>query len=144
MTQVTIVGNVARDPELRFGAGSGNGFAKFSVAVNRSKKKGDDWEELTSFFDVVCFGEQAENVAANITKGTRVVVFGKLDIEDWETKDGKKGRSAVITADEIAASLRYAEVQITKTERKDNNLNVNSYAPRVSAKPQPAYNDEPF
>jgi single-strand DNA-binding protein len=143
MTIVTIVGNVARDPELRFGSNGGNAFAKFSVAVNRRKKKGDDYEELTSFFDVLCFGEQAENVASCITKGTRVVVTGQLDIEDWETKDGKKGRTVQITADEVAPSLRYATANIEKNARNDAPRFQPSQE-RRTARPQPEYDMEPF
>lgn len=139
MTTVSIVGNVTRDPELRFGNHGGTAFARFTVAVNRRKKKGNDFEDITSYFEVLCFKEQAEHVAECIAKGTRVVVMGTLDIDEWESKDGKKGKTATITADEVAASLRFNRVDVharaTQTDAK-----------RVSSKiaAQPDYSEEPF
>jgi len=113
MATVSVVGNVVRDPELRFGTNGGTAYAKFSIAVNRKKKRGDDWEEITSFFDVVCFGDMAENVASSLTKGTRVLVTGHLDVTNWE-KDDKKGTAVQITADDIGPSLKFATTSISR------------------------------
>ena len=74
---VTLVGNVTRDPELRF-ISSGQANCSFGLAVNRrwQNRQTQEWEEATSFFNIVCWREMAENVAESITKGARVVVTG--------------------------------------------------------------------
>jgi single-strand DNA-binding protein len=113
---VSIIGNVTRDPELRY-SGSGMAWTTFSVAVNHRKKKGDEYEELTSFYDVVCFGDMAENAAESLSKGTRVLVAGSLDMETYVAKDGTEKLSPRITAEEIAASLRFATVVATKVAK---------------------------
>ena len=84
---VTIVGTLTRDPELRF-TPSGQGVASFGVAVNRrwQNKQTNEWEEAVSFFDVVAWGTLGENVAECLTKGTRVIVDGRLDQRSWETE----------------------------------------------------------
>ena len=71
---VSVTGNVTRDPELRFTQG-GMAVASFGLAWNKRKQDG---EEEVSFFDVTCFRSLAENVAESITKGTRVVITGTL------------------------------------------------------------------
>lgn len=116
---VSIVGNLTRDPELRFTA-SGQATANFGVAVNRrwQNRQSQEWEEATSFFDVVCWAQLAENAAQSLGRGSRVVVSGRLDQRSWETPDGDKRSKVEITADEVAPSLRWATVQITKNERR--------------------------
>jgi single-strand DNA-binding protein len=116
---VSIDGNITRDPELRF-TPSGQATATFGVAVNRSwmNRQTQEWEEATSFFDVVCWGQLAENAAESLTRGARVVVTGRLDQRSWETQEGDKRSKIEIRADEIAPSLRWATVKITKNERR--------------------------
>ena len=86
---VTLVGNVTRDPELRYTTG-GRGVASFGMAVNRRYQVNGEWQEQTSFFNVVAWGTLGENAAACVTKGTRLVVFGRLEQRSWETQDGEK------------------------------------------------------
>jgi single-strand DNA-binding protein len=116
---VSIVGNITRDPELRF-TPSGQATASFGVAVNRrwQNRQTQEWEEATSFFDVVSWGQLAENAAESLSRGARVVVTGRLDQRSWETQEGDKRSKIEITADEIAPSLRWATVKITKNERR--------------------------
>jgi single-strand DNA-binding protein len=116
---VTIVGNLTRDPELRF-TPSGQATTTFGVAVNRrwQNRQTQDWEEQTSYFDVVCWAQMAENAAQSLTRGARVVVSGRLDQRSWETQDGDRRSKIEITADEVAPSLRWATVTITKNERR--------------------------
>jgi single-strand DNA-binding protein len=111
---VTVVGNVTRDPELRFTQG-GMAVANFGLAWNKRRKDG---EEETSFFDVACFQQLAENVAESITKGTRVVIYGTLQQRSWENQDGDRRSKVEIVADEVAPSLRWAAAQITRNEFK--------------------------
>ena len=116
---VTIVGNATREPELRFTA-SGQAVATFGVAVNRRwQNRNNEWEESTSFFDVTCWAQLAENVAESVPKGGRVVVTGRLDQRSWETQEGDKRSKGEIVADDVAPSLRWATAQITKNERRD-------------------------
>ena len=73
---VTIVGNITRDPELRFPAG-GKGIASFGLAVNRRWQQNGEWQEKVSFFNVTAWDTLGENIAASLTKGTRVIVTGR-------------------------------------------------------------------
>jgi single-strand DNA-binding protein len=116
---VSIVGNLTRDPELRF-TPSGQATANFGVAVNRrwQNRQSNEWEESTSFFDVVCWGQLAENAAQSLTKGTRILVSGRLDQRSWETQEHERRSKIEITADEVAPSLRWATASITKNERR--------------------------
>ena len=111
---VSVTGNVTRDPELRFTQG-GMAVASFGLAWNKRKQDG---EEEVSFFDVTCFRSLAENVAESITKGTRVVVAGTLSQRCGENQDVDKRSIVVTVADEVAPSLRWASADIRRNEFK--------------------------
>lgn len=117
---VTLVGNVTRDPELRY-TPSGQAVATFGLAVNRrwQNRQTNDWEEQTSFFDVKCWAQMAENVGESVQKGSRVVVNGRLEQRSWETDDGGKRSKVEVVADEIGPSLRWATATVTKNERRE-------------------------
>ena len=106
---VDLIGNVTRDPELRF-TPSGQAVATFGLAVNRrwQNRQTQAWEESTSFFDVVCWAQLAENVAESVSKGTRLIVTGRLDQRSWETDNGDKRSKVEVIADEVGPSLRWA------------------------------------
>jgi single-strand DNA-binding protein len=116
---VTIVGNITRDPELRYTA-SGQSTVNFGVAVNRrwQNRQTNEWEERVSFFNVVCWRELADNVAESLGKGARVVVTGRLEQRSWETENGDKRSVVEVVADEVGPSLRWASAQVTKNERR--------------------------
>src|SRR5438445_1121864 len=116
---VTVVGNVTRDPEIRYTA-NGAAKASFSVAVSRrwQNRQTTEWEEQTSFFNVVCWREMAENVAESIGKGARVVVTGRLEQRSWETDNGEKRSVVEIIADEVGPSLRWATAHVQKNDRR--------------------------
>jgi|TARA_B110001454_G_scaffold28669_1_gene28062 single-strand DNA-binding protein len=109
---VTVVGNVTKDPELRFTPG-GAPVANFGLAWNRKDQNG---EEVVSFFDITCWRSLAENVAESITKGQRVIVYGRLDQRSWENQEGERRSKVEIVADEVAPSLLWATAEITRTE----------------------------
>ncbi len=115
---VTVAGNITRDPELRF-TPSGQAMATFGLAVNRrwQNRQTSEWEEQTSFFDVKCWAQMAENVSESLGRGTRVVVSGRLEQRSWETDQGDKRSKVEVVADEIAPSLRWATTQVTRNER---------------------------
>jgi single-strand DNA-binding protein len=113
---VTIVGNLTREPELRF-TQSGQALATLGVAVSRRYQVNGDWQEKTSFFNVTAWGTLAENAASTLTKGTRVLVTGRLEQRSWETDSGEKRSVYEINADELGPSLRWATCTVERTER---------------------------
>ena len=118
--QVVIVGNLTRDPELRY-TPNGAALVKFGVAVSRRVK--DDatgqWKDAeTSFFDVTAWRSLAENVAETLTQGSRVVVVGRLRTNSWETPEGERRSKVEIEAEEIGPSLKWATAKIEKTSRQ--------------------------
>jgi single-strand DNA-binding protein len=106
--QLTFAGNLADAPELRF-TPNGKATARMRVAVNeRRRDNTGEWVDgQTSWHTVIAWGKLAENAAATLTKGTRVLVHGRLSARDWATEAGEKRTSWEITADEIGASLRH-------------------------------------
>ena len=116
---ITISGNITRDPEMRY-TPSGISKVTFGVAVNRSwrNQQSQEWEEQTSFFNVVCWREMAENVSESLGKGSRVVVTGRLEQRSWETENGEKRSVVEIVADEVGPSLRWATAEVKKNDRR--------------------------
>jgi len=142
---VTLIGNLTRDPELRFTTG-GRGVASFGLAVNRRYQQNGEWQEQTSFFNVVCWGDLGENAATSLSKGSRAIVTGRLEQRSWETQDGEKRSVVEVIAEEVGPSLRWATAQIERTERSggDGGLS-NAPAGGGARQPDPVYGDEePF
>ena len=147
---VTIVGNLTRDPELRFTAG-GKGVASFGVAVGRRYQQNGEWQEKTSFFNVTAWDTLGENVAASLTKGTRVLVTGRLEQREYETKEGEKRNVVEIVADEIGPSLRWARAEVERIARDGGGNSGGGTSSGGGAStsgsraPDPVYGDEePF
>jgi single-strand DNA-binding protein len=151
---ITIVGNITRDPELRF-TPSGQANARLGVAVNRrwQDRGSGEWNEATSFFDVICWRELAENVSESLKRGTRVIVTGRLEQRTWE-QEGNKRSVVEIIADEVAPSLRWATAKVEKTERRSGGdqggggggSGYGRSAPAGDQQPPPYddFGDEPF
>lgn len=145
---ITLVGNVTRDPELRF-TPNGQATATFGLAVNRrwQNRQTSEWEEATSFFDVVCWRELAENAAESLGRGSRVMVSGRLEQRSWETQDGEKRSKVEVIADDLGPSLRFATAQVQKNERRtaSNNepVSVGASAPATDGGSYSA-DEEPF
>jgi len=87
--RVILLGNLTRDPELRY-TPNGSAVASFSIAVNRRYKVDNEKREETSFFDIVFFGKPAEIIAEYMKKGRPLLVEGRLQQRRWETDDGQK------------------------------------------------------
>jgi single-strand DNA-binding protein len=115
----TLSGNLTRDPEIRY-TRDGQANATFGMAFNRrwQPRGSDEWEEATSFFDVICWRDLAENVALSLVKGSRVIVTGRLEQHSWETENGERRSRVEITAEEVGPSLRFATAEISRTERR--------------------------
>lgn len=108
MTQITIIGNITAAPELRFTQG-GKAVANVTVAVNR--KKGDEQE--TDFYRVTVWEQMAEH-AAQLEKGTRVIVVGRLASKQYENREGVKQTGWEVTADAFGPDLRFQTAQVSR------------------------------
>ncbi len=139
---VTVVGNVTRDPELKY-LNSGAGLCSLGIAVNRRYQTNGEWQEETSFFDVTCWRDLADNVAESVAKGDRIIVSGRLEQRSWETQEGEKRSKVEIVADEVGPSLRWATAQVNKIRREGASTSAPA---RSSQRSAPAYDDaeEPF
>jgi single-strand DNA-binding protein len=115
----TITGNLTREPEIRY-TREGQATAQLGVAVNRrwQDRTTQEWQESTSFFDVICWRDLAENVALSMTKGMRVIVTGRLEHRTWETEDGEHRSKVEITAEEVGPSLRFATADVQRVDRR--------------------------
>jgi single-strand DNA-binding protein len=95
-----VTGNVTRDPELRF-TPSGQAVCSFGIATNRSIKKGDQWEDVATFHNIVQWGKAAEYTASVLKKGMKVSVSGRIDNRSYDAKDGTKKYISEIVADTV-------------------------------------------
>jgi single-strand DNA-binding protein len=121
-TQITVVGNLTGDPELRF-TPSGSAVANFTIASTPRTfdKTTNDWKDgETLFLRASVWREAAENVAESLTKGTRVVAQGRLKSRSYDTKEGEKRTVMELEVDEIGPSLTYASAKVTRTQRGGN------------------------
>ena len=118
INSVVIVGRLTRDAKLRY-LNSGTAVASISIAVNRSKKDGDQWISEANFFDVSYFGKGAEGIKPYLTKGTQIAVQGSLRQDRWE-KDGQKFSRVNILADSI-------ELLGSRSSSSQNNGNSDSF-----------------
>ena len=100
LNHITIMGRLTRDPELRR-TGSGIAVASFTVAVDRDFGSRDGGERETDFIDCVAWRQTGEFVSKYFTKGSMIVVSGRLQIRNWTDKEGNKRRSAEVVADNV-------------------------------------------
>ena len=118
-TTLTVIGNLTDDPELRF-TPSGAAVANFTVAstprtFNRQTNAWDDGETL--FLRCSIWRQAAENVAESLTRGTRVIVSGRLKARSWETPQGEKRTVMELDVDEVGPSLTWATAKVTRASR---------------------------
>ncbi|HZD66098.1 MAG TPA: single-stranded DNA-binding protein [Acidimicrobiales bacterium] len=145
---VTLVGNITRDPELRF-TSSGQATTTFGLAVNRrwQNRQTQEWEEATSFFDIVCWRDMAENASESLSKGSRVIVTGRLEQRSWETGEGERRSKIEVVADEIGPSLRWATAEVRKNDRRgpgDDGGSGGTSRPAGVGGAGGGYDEEPF
>jgi single-strand DNA-binding protein len=132
-TFVSLIGNLTDDPELRF-TPNGAAVANFRLAVTPRVREGDTWKDgETSFFRINVWRDLAENAKESLSKGTRVVVLGRLKARSWETPEGERRSVVEVEAEEVAPSLRWATAKVERTSRKAGN----------SAGKGGQFNDEP-
>jgi single-strand DNA-binding protein len=115
-----IVGNLTRDPELRYSA-NGTAWAGCGLAVNPRVRRGDgSFEELPAeFFELVCFADTAEHLTASASKGTRVIAVGRVETETWTGRDGTERTTRKLIADEIGVPLRFANLTVQRASRSN-------------------------
>lgn len=120
-TIMTVVGNITADPELRF-TPSGAAVATFTVASTPRKYNAQtsQWEDGNALF-LRCniWRQAAENVAESLTRGSRVIVSGRLQQRSFETKEGEKRTVIELEVDEVGPSLKYATAKVNKASRGD-------------------------
>ena len=138
---ITFIGNLTDDPDLRFTQG-GAPVASFRVASNRrfTDRSGNQQEE-TTFLNVNCWRDLAENAAESLSKGDRVVVIGRVRVRSYENRVGRTVWSTEIEADEIAPSLRWARASVQRTSGPSAGASANTGS---SAPPPPSDEDVPF
>jgi len=118
-TVMTVIGNLTGDPELRF-TPSGAAVANFTVASTPRTfdRQSNEWKDGdTLFMRCSIWREAAESVAESLTKGTRVIVTGRLIQRSYETREGEKRTVVELQVDEVGPSLRYATAKVTRTQR---------------------------
>ncbi|MGH9168048.1 MAG: single-stranded DNA-binding protein [Acidimicrobiia bacterium] len=114
---LTLVGNLVDDPELRF-TPSGVAMARIRLAVNRRwRDQQGEWQEDTSFFTGTCWRELAEHASESLQKGDRIIVTGRLEQRSWETQEGERRSVVEVSIEEVGPSLRWATASVTKTPR---------------------------
>ncbi len=118
---ITVVGNLTADPELRF-TPSGQAVANFTVASTSRflDKQSNEWKDGdTIFLRCSVWRQYAENVAESLTKGTRVIVTGRLKVRQYETREGGKGTSVECDVDEVGPALKNATAKVNRIARSD-------------------------
>ena len=140
---ITLVGNLTRDPELRFTA-NGRAVASFGIAVGRRYQVNGEWQEQTSYFNVTAWGDLGENAAASLSKGTRIVVTGRLEQREYTTREGDKRTAIDVIADELGPSLRWATAQVERTARKDGGAKKTGGGTNPGNDAPPFEGEEPF
>jgi single-strand DNA-binding protein len=118
---ITVVGNLTADPELRF-TPSGQAVANFTVASTSRfmDRQTNEWKDGdTVFIRCSVWRQYAENVAESLTKGTRVIVTGRLKVRQYETREGGKGTSVECDVDEVGPALKNATAKVNRIARSD-------------------------
>ncbi|MFP4554782.1 MAG: single-stranded DNA-binding protein [Actinomycetota bacterium] len=113
---MTVVGNLCSDPELRE-TPKGVPVADLRIAENRNYQDSSGrWHQTSSFYSVVVWRRVAEHAAASLHRGDRVVAVGRMRQDEWTTETGQTRRRYVVDADELAASIRFVTVAVTRAD----------------------------
>ena len=133
LNHIVIMGRLTRDPELRR-TGSGIAVASFTVAVDRDFGGRDGGERETDFIDCVAWRQTGEFVSKYFTKGSMIVVSGRLQIRNWNDKEGNKRRSAEVVADNV-----YFGESKRSSESNASSYGGNTYGGNAYNAPAPSY-----
>ena len=140
---ITLVGNLPRDPEIRFTA-TGRAVASFSMGVGRRYQVNGEWQEQTSWFNVTAWGQLGENAAATLVKGSRVVVTGRLEQREYTSREGEKRTAIDVVADDIGPSLRWATATVVRTPKQEGQGGGAANNPPANSGTNPGNEATPF
>jgi single-strand DNA-binding protein len=134
--EITIVGSLGRDPELRFTPG-GKAVASFSVAVSsRKKSQSGGWEDDgTTWYRCTAWDQMAENVTESLVQGSRVIVQGRLRMREFDLKDGGKGKSLEMQVSAVGPELRWATAKVVRLQREASDQSAGAWAGSDDAPP---------
>ena len=140
LNHIVLMGRLTRDPELRR-TGTGIAVASFSIAVDRDFGSKETGEKETDFIDIVAWRNTAEFVSKYFTKGRMAVVSGRLQIRNWNDKDGNKRRSAEVVADNVYFGDSKRDSESGGSYASGSSYGGNNYAAgsRYSAPAAPSY-----
>lgn len=131
INHLTIIGNLVKDAELKY-TNTGTPITALTIAVNRSVKKGDQWTEEASFFDVSLWGKRGESLNQYLIKGTKIAVSGSLKQDRWE-QDGQKRSRVIIQAENIQLlGGNKQDTQQSKPNYQNNNIGNNNSKPQYN------------
>ncbi|HUA13199.1 MAG TPA: single-stranded DNA-binding protein [Candidatus Sulfotelmatobacter sp.] len=134
LNQVTLMGNLTRDPELRQ-TPNGQSVTSFSLALNRSyKDSSGEWQEITDYVDIVCWGPLAERVSQYLSKGRRCLVQGRLQSRSWEQDGQKRSKVEVLANDVTFLDGRNQENEAGATEPDSAAKEKKTTKPKASKK----------
>jgi single-strand DNA-binding protein len=149
---VTIIGNLTRDPEIRFST-QGIAVVSFGIAVNKRyfDQTEQEWKEKDpSFFNCTAWRDFGENIATSGKKGQRWIIVGELQQRSWETDEGEKRNAVEIQVSAAGPDMKWATCEVERVERKTGNQQA-AAAPAAKGgtasqrQPDPVYGDEePF
>ncbi|MEP7104102.1 MAG: single-stranded DNA-binding protein [Candidatus Dojkabacteria bacterium] len=134
VNKITLMGNVTKDPDLRF-TPSGAPVVSFSVATNRRYKKGEEWLEEAAFHNIVVWN-QAEQLSQRIRKGTRIYIEGRVQTRSWDGADGKKQYKTEVVAEKVILISRF------EGSNDSEGSGASSYSKSSSPKSAPAEAEE--
>lgn len=132
--KVILVGNLTRDIELRY-LQSGMAVADASIAVNDRKKSGEEWVEETSFIDLTIWGKTAELAAEYTSKGSSILVEGRLKQETWENTDGQKRSKIKVVVEKLQFLGRKGDKPVGTPDQSKptDNADTTESAPTATA-----------
>lgn len=133
VNKVFLLGNLTRDPELRYTA-NGSAVTGFGIAVNRKYKQDNVWKEETCFIEITVWGKQAENCAEYLHKGRTVFIEGRLNFRSWETEQGQKRSKLDVVA---------INVQFLSRPEKSDKMDEKQYDTKESNKAPGVENEKP-
>ena len=136
-TQITILGNTGRDVELRY-TPQGTAVASFSVASNTVRNSADGQKKKTDWFNVSAFGRQAETLAKYLTKGSMILVRGKLTFNPWLSRDGE----ARVSADVVLQDFEFAGANPSRSNTESANTAVSTQQEIGQEAPAPAASED--
>lgn len=142
--KITIVGNLGRDPELRY-TPQGNAVCNFSMATNEKRRdKSGELQDITTWFRVTLWGRQAENASKYLQKGSPVYIEGRLRVDEWTDRDGKNRYTLEVNANEMQFLSGGRSDDYSSSDESDYGSQASSQAAAASGSGDPSDDDIPF